>query len=147
MSLDGFQRALADAVASPSRCLELRRDGSILENYELDDRERRRLLAIVGHEGMSHNCTLYRANRLTPLARSLPRTCALLGDRLLPELEAFWAREPNTEIQFKLEAERFAHYLSERCNEGAFGVADELATMLRVELSDLDRQFGLDSHF
>jgi hypothetical protein len=147
MSLDGFQRALADAVASPSRCLELRRDGSLLEKYDLDDRERRRLLAIVGHEGMSHNCTLYRANRLTPLARSLPRTCALLGDRLLPELEAFWAREPNTEVQFKLEAERFAHYLSERCNEGAFGAAEELAAVLCVELSDLDRQFGLDSHF
>jgi hypothetical protein len=147
MSLDGFQRALADAVASPSRCLELRRDGSLLETYDLDDRERRRLLAVVGHEGMSHNCTLYRANRLTPLARSLPRTCALLGARLMPELEAFWARKPNTEVQFKLEAERFAHYLSERCNEGAFGVADELAAVLRVELSDLDRQFGLNSHF
>jgi hypothetical protein len=140
-------RALADAVASPQRCLELHRDGSLLENYDLDNRERRRLLAIVGHEGMSHNCTLNRANQLTPLARSLPRTCDLLGDRLMPELEAFWAREPNTEVQFKQEAERFAHYLSERCNEGAFGVAEELAAVLCVELSDLDRQLGLDSHF
>jgi hypothetical protein len=147
MSLEGFQRALADAVASPQRCLELRRDGTLVEKYDLNDRERRRLLAIVGHEGMSHNCTLYRANRLTPLARSLPRTCDLLGDRLMHELEAFWAREPNTEVQFKLEAERFAHYLSERCNEEAFGDADELAAVLCVELSDLDRQFGLDSHF
>jgi len=134
-------------VASPQRCLELHRDGSLLENYDLDNRERRRLLAIVGHEGMSHNCTLNRANQLTPLARSLPRTCDLLGDRLMPELEAFWAREPNTEVQFKQEAERFAHYLSERCNEGAFGVAEELAAVLCVELSDLDRQSGLDSHF
>lgn len=134
-------------MASPQRCLELHRAGSLLENYDLDNRERRRLLAIVGHEGMSHNCTLNRANQLTPLARSLPRTCGLLGDRLMPELEAFWAREPNTEVQFKLEAERFAHYLSERCNEGAFGVAEELAAVLCVELSDLDRQFGLDSHF
>ena len=134
-------------MASPQRCLELHRDGSLLENYDLDNRERRRLLAIVGHEGMSHNCTLNRANQLTPLARSLPRTCDLLGDRLMPELEAFWARELNTEVQFKLEAERFAHYLSERCNEGAFGVAEELAAVLCVELSDLDRQFGLDSHF
>lgn len=145
MTLEAFQRALADAVASPRRCLEWSRDGSGLENYDLNPRERERLLAIVRHEGMSHNCTLYRANRLTPIVRSLPRTCALLGDRLTEVLERFWAERPDTEIQFKLEAERFGHYLLERTTLGP--VADEqLVAVLREELDSLDALYGLDQH-
>lgn len=145
MSLEQFQRAFADAVASPTRCIEWRRDGSALDAYDLEPRERRRLLAIVGHEGMSHNCTLYRANRLTPLARSLPRTCDLLGDRLRDELERFWEQEPSTEIQFKVEAERFGLYVFERTRCGAL-VDDTLVTVLGEELAELDTRFGLDNH-
>jgi hypothetical protein len=146
VTLEVFQRALADAVASPQRCIDWRRDASCLDAYDLEPRERERLLAIVRHEGMSHNCTLYRANRLTPLVRSLPRTCELLGERLTEVIEQFWVDRPDTEVQFRLEAERFGHYLLER-ETAANAVADEhLVAVLQEELECLDRLFGLDHH-
>jgi hypothetical protein len=145
VSLDQFQRALADAVASPQRCLALRQDSSLLDAYDLEPRERQRLLAMVCHEGMSHNCTLYRANRLTPLVRSLPRTCELLGDRLAGVLEKFWVDQPDAEVQFKLEAERFGQYILE---QGILDIEqdDHLFCVLQEEIDSLDERFGLDSH-
>jgi hypothetical protein len=145
VSLDKFQQALADVVASPQRCIALRQDSSLLDAYDLEPRERQRLLAMVRHEGMSHNCTLYRANRLTPLVRSLPRTCELLADRLTEVLEQFWIERPDAEVQFKLEAERFGRYVLER---GIPGIKDEerLFSVLREEIEGLDEFFGLDNH-
>lgn len=145
MSLDQFQRALADIVASPQRCLALRQDSSLLDAYDLEPRERQRLLAMVRHEGMSHNCTLYRANRLTPLVRSLPRTCELLGDQLAEVLEQFWVDRPDAEVQFKLEAERFSQYILQH------GIPDikkddHLLCVLQEEIDGLDERFGLDNH-
>lgn len=145
MSLEEFQRAFADLVASPRRCLELREDESVLDAYDLDPRERNRLVAMAGNEGMSHNCTLYRANRLTPIARSLPKTCLQLGKGLLKELEAFWASEPDSELQFKREAERFALFLIERIRSGAVEDAT-IEPLLRSELEELESRFGLDVH-
>jgi hypothetical protein len=63
---------------------------------------------------MSHHCTLYRANRLTAIARSLPQTCEQLGASLNAELEAFWESSVEAELQFKREAERFARWLLRR---------------------------------
>lgn len=145
MSLEEFQRAFADLVASPHRCLQARENESALDQYDLDARERQRLLTMVKHEGMSHNCTLYRANRLTPIARSLPRTCLRLGNRLVGELEAFWESESDTELQFKREAVRFASFLLQRIKSG---VIDDLTVEqeIRDELLELDLHFGLDSH-
>ncbi|MGB5762060.1 MAG: hypothetical protein WBM58_05865 [Sedimenticolaceae bacterium] len=145
MSLDKFQRALAQVVASPQQCIALRRDSSLLDAYDLEPRERQRLLAIVSHEGMSHNCTLYRANRLTPVVRSLPRTCELLAGRLTEVLEQFWADRPDAEVQFKLEAERFGHYILQHATSGL--IEDEqLVAVLREEIDGLDELFGLDCH-
>jgi hypothetical protein len=135
MSLEAFQRIVADLVASPLRCIELRQDASLLDGHELSARERRRVLAMVQHAGMSHNCTLYRANRLTPIARSLPGTCVRLGARLVHELEAFWAAALDSELQFKREAERFAQFLLPRLRAGSASdalIADELLTELQA---------------
>src|SRR5690606_21742477 len=104
MSLDGFQQAFAHFVASPARCLALRADPALLESFALDARERERLLAMVRHPGMSHHCTLYRANRLTAIARSLPRTCQQLGTALSDQLDRFWASSTEAELQFRREA-------------------------------------------
>jgi hypothetical protein len=145
MSLEAVQQAFADLVASPRRCVEVRQDASLLDGYTLTARERRRLLAMVRHPGMSHNCTLYRANRLTPIARSLPRTCVRLGSRLATELEAFWAAQPDSELQFKREAERFARFLLQRLRAGALpdtSIADDI----HAELQVLGVRFGADVH-
>lgn len=125
--------------------MAIRQDSSLLDDYDLDPRERQRLLAMVRHDGMSHNCTLYRANRLTPLVRSLPRTCEILADRLTQVLDQFWKDEPDAEVQFKLEAERFAQYLLQR------GIRDleeeeKLFSVLQEELDGLDERFDLGNH-
>ena len=114
MSLEGFQRAFAYFVASPGRCLGLRDDPTLADRFALDARERARLLAMVHHVGMSHHCTQYRAMRLTPIARSLPRSCERLGPALVYELEAFWCDAEEAEPQSRREAERFAHWLLRR---------------------------------
>jgi hypothetical protein len=127
MSLEAFQRAFAEMVASPRRCIELRSAEAWLDGFDLDDRERRRLVAMARHPGMSHNCTLYRSNRLTA------------------ELEAFWASEPDSELQFKREAQRFASFLLKRLRDGALtdpSVADEL----EAELQTLEQRFAPAVH-
>ena len=141
MSLESFQQAVGDLVASPRRCIELRQDTSLLDAYVLDDRERRRLLAMVENAGMSHNCTLYRANRLTPIARSLPRTCVLLGSRLAAELEDFWEAAPDSELQFKREAERFGEFLLQRLHEEK-EIDAAVGAELREELRLLEAKFS-----
>ena len=68
MSVASFQQALCDLIASPSLCRALRSDpDDVMANYELSDRERRRLVEAVWQRGMSTNCSLYRSNRVTPL--------------------------------------------------------------------------------
>lgn len=118
MSIAGFQQALSDLIASPQRCLRLRAgDQAGLEGYELSERERRRLAAVVLQPGMSVSCSIYRANRLTPIAGGLPCSCTALGDALPAEIEAFWAAEA-TDMQFGREVERFGRFLGERLRSG-----------------------------
>lgn len=145
MSLEAFQRAFADLTASPARCVEARADPAALNGFDLDDRERRRLLAMVRHPGMSHHCTLYRANRLTPVARSLPRTCVALGARLTSEMEAFWAAAPDSELQYRREAERFGAFLRSRLRPDAPADAAILAE-LTAELAVLNGRFDARVH-
>ncbi|MGC3985331.1 MAG: hypothetical protein QM777_11725 [Pseudorhodoferax sp.] len=141
MSLEAFQQAVAHYVAAPARCLALRADPALADGFALDARERRRLVAMVAHWGMSYQCTLYRANRLTPLGRSLPRSCALLGADLVPLLERFWASADEAELQFKREAQRFGHWLLERIAAGELRQAG-LEAAVREELRDLEGRFG-----
>ena len=92
MSIAEFQRAFADLIASPERCVALREgNADVLADYDMTRREKRRLEAMVQHEAMSVNCSLYRVNRLIPVYSVLPHSCRLLGDRLMVELDAFWA--------------------------------------------------------
>ncbi len=114
VSLREFQRAMCDLIADPELCLHLRRDpGAVLERYDLDGRERRRLRDVVGQPGMSVNCTLYRANRIMPLRTMLPHSCKLLGDRFVEEADAFW-RANTADMHFGPEVEGFAEFLRGR---------------------------------
>jgi hypothetical protein len=118
VTLVSFQRAFCDLIASPDLCVRLRRDpDAVLSTYDLSDRERRRLVAVARQRGMSVNCTLYRVNRVTPIYTLLPRTCALLGDRLPDLLHAFW-RQSETDLQYGPELERFARFVRDRLQAG-----------------------------
>src|SRR4051794_16945932 len=113
MSTADFQLALADLIASPQACVAARRNpDSAFANRRLDDRERARLIAMVNHEGMSTNCTMYRAYRTGAVVRALPRTTEALGADLGRLLDGFWAHQPGAKFQTPVEARAFACWLA-----------------------------------
>jgi hypothetical protein len=118
VSLASFQRALADLAASPALCLAARRDPGVFDRYQPTPRERRRLEDVVRQRGMSTHCTLYRVHRITPLYTMLGCTCFLLGERLLGLVEAFWAEQPESDLQHLPEVDRFADFLRARLASG-----------------------------
>jgi hypothetical protein len=132
MSLAGFQHALCELIASPALCRRLAasatsaasaageagEDGGVLGRYALTEREERRLLAVARQRGMATNCTLYRANRLSPLRSLLPRTCVLLGPRLRAELDAYLEVHRETDLEFRREIEAFGRSLLGRWQAG-----------------------------
>jgi hypothetical protein len=142
MSLEHFQRAVADLVASPELCLDVQRSSEVLDAYDLNEREHVRLEAMASHPGMSHNCTLYRANRLTPIARCLPATCLQLGARLRDEFDGYLAASSDQfDLQFLTEAERFGRYLAARLDlQRPQDVA--LHRCLETELAELTEDFS-----
>ena len=115
MSIAEFQRAFADLIASPERCVALREgNADVLADYAMTPREKKRLETMVHHEAMSVNCSLYRVNRLIPVYSVLPHSCRLLGDRLMDELDAFWAASRHATLQYRWESWRFGLWLEER---------------------------------
>jgi hypothetical protein len=107
-----FQRALAELTAAPSLCREVRAAPETLrDRYDLTDKEWRRLVGIVRSKGMEANCVLYRANRLAPVALNLPNTCLALGEELNRLISAYWEKEPQTDVHFLVEADRFCRFL------------------------------------
>lgn len=115
MSLDHFQRGLADLTASPELVRLVRIEPRALDYlYDLTPKETRRLAAIAASPGMEANCMLYRANRLAPVALNLPDLCDALGEQLNPLISAYWAAEPTTDVHFLVEADRFCRFLLAR---------------------------------
>ena len=131
---------MLDLVASPVRARAVRRgEPDALDAYDLTARERMRLEVVVAQPGMEVNCTLYRANRLTPIVMLLPYTCFVLGDRMRPLAERFWDDSRAT-LQFRSETERFAAFLRELA---ASGELDEplLEEVLAFELATNELRF------
>jgi hypothetical protein len=119
VSLKGFQRALADLVATPELCRVAREDpAAVFCRYELTALEERRLAAVVRQRGMATNCALYRANRLGSLYTFLPLTCFLLGPRLRGELDCFWAAQARPGDIAEQELQGFAEMLRGRLASG-----------------------------
>ena len=115
MSMASFQQALCDLIASPRLCLALRAaPEAVLAKYELSTREQARLREAVWQRGMSTSCSLYRANRLTPIYMELTYTCRSLGDQFRALLDEFWDAEIYRDAQFPREVERFAAFLRKR---------------------------------
>ena len=114
-----FQQALADMVASPEFCRQVRVSPLVLrERYALSEREFERLIKMVNHKAMALNCMLYRANRLAPLAMNLHEFCTLLGTRLGPLLSEYAILYPNTNVHFYLECDRFCQFVRTKLREG-----------------------------
>jgi len=119
MSVTSFQQALCDLIASPRLCRALRAaPEEVLANYELSARERARLCEVVWQRGMSTNCSLYRANRVTPLYMLLTYTCRSLGDQFRSLLDEFWDGKIYRDGQFSSEVEQFAAFLRQRIADG-----------------------------
>ena len=116
--LADFQQALADLTASPDLCQAVRDDEHALVGYDLGERERQRLLGIARHPGMAAACTVYRMNRLAPLAMNLRATLRALGDALRPQVHDYWRAHPRGHAHFFIEADRFCHWLQQRIDAG-----------------------------
>lgn len=127
-----FQQALAEITASPALCLAVRRDPALLEQrYRLNARERAQVIGVANHPAMECTCSLYRANRLAPLARNLPTTLAALAERLTPLLTQYWDAHPWPLRYGALETERFCRWLEQQ--EDPMGLDPALRRSWRVE--------------
>lgn len=140
MSIAEFQRAFADLVAHPEQVLGVRAgDDAVLADYDLSPRERERLEILANDAGMSVNCSLYRVNRLIPVYSVLPHTCRLLGDRLMGELDGFWAASRHATLQYRWESWRFGLWLQERIAGGHLP-GGPVEDAIRLELAMFDAQ-------
>ena len=117
--LADFQQALADLVASPDLCREVRRKPDLLQQrYQLSPREHARLVKMVNDRAMACNCMLYRANRLAPIALNLHAFCTMLGPRLGPLLSEYSVLYPHTNVHFYLECDRFCQFILGKLDQG-----------------------------
>lgn len=127
-----FQQALAEITASPALCLAVRRDPAVLEKrYRLNARERSQVIGVANHPSMECTCSLYRANRLAPLARNLPTTLADLAGQLTPLLTQYWDAHPWPLRYGALESERFCRWLEQQ--EDQLGLSAAVRQGWRLE--------------
>jgi hypothetical protein len=109
MSLQAFQQALVDLTLAPHQTRRLiQGDLTLLESYDLNEREVRRLLDVVRQRGMSLNCTIARGNRFDAIGEVFPMTCVLLEPVLRDLLAELWETVRPTNYQFAGEEEAFA---------------------------------------
>ena len=135
MTMEAFQQAMCDLIASPDLCMTLiESPEEVLGRYDLSDRDRRRLVEVVQQPGMLVNCSLYRANRLSPIVNLIPHTCFLLGNALLDEATEFWKSFKETRLQFHEEVQRFGDFLRRRVEMG-FLQNSMLIEVLEYELA------------
>ena len=131
--LADFQQGLADITALPEWCLAVRADPSVLASRcTLTEREARRLHTIACDAGMSCACTVYRMNRLAPLAMNVRLTLRALGPAARDVLSDYWRDHPRGHAHFFLESDRFCTWLRERLDAGE-PVRPELRSLLDRE--------------
>jgi hypothetical protein len=145
MSLQEFQRAIAEFIASPERCAAAAVDfPAQTAGFDLTEREKRRLRSMVRDPLMSANCTLFRVNRLVPIMEVLPLTWRHLGAAAERELHAFWRCHPHAVIQYGEEAHRFGAWLENRTAAGWLPAGPALDA-LRFELTAFDLAVGAEA--
>jgi hypothetical protein len=140
MSIAEFQRAFADLIAFPDRCVALREGAEdVLAGYDLTLRERKWLATMARDEATSANCSLHRVNGLIPVYSVLPHSCRLLGDRLMDELEAFWAASRHATLQDRWQSWRFGLWLEERIAKRLLP-GGPVEDAIRLEMAIFDTQ-------
>jgi len=123
MSLRDFQQALVDLTLAPSLTRRLNRgDLTVLDPYQLEPHEQERLLAIVGHPGMSVNCTVARGNRFDAIGEIFPMTCVLLEPVLRGLLDELWDEHRPSNYQFAGEEDAFADFVRAKLSSGSLDI-------------------------
>ena len=123
MSLQAFQQALVDLTLAPQQTRRLiRGDLTILDSYDLDERELSRLLDVVNHPGMSLNCTIARGNRFDAIGEVFPMTCVLLEPVLRDLLAELWENVRPTNYQFAGEEEAFAGIVRQKLSNSELSI-------------------------
>ncbi len=91
-----------------------------LAAFDLSARERRRLETLAKDPRLRTGTMLHRANRLSMLSNTLPRTCRVLGPRGLKEMvQAYWSEHPPETQIYLREALSFADFLVARLRDGS----------------------------
>jgi hypothetical protein len=145
MSLQAFQQAIVDLTLAPRRVRRLMQgDLSVLERYELTERERKRILFAVAQPGMELNCTIARGNRFEPVAELFPMTCTLLKPVLRELLDEIWEDAPPTNYQFAGEDEAFIKAVRRKIVSGELAI-EYLEEIFSYESScaELARRMGV----
>jgi hypothetical protein len=118
VSLDSFHRALAALVSDPELVRRVRRgDDDWLKAFSLSQIEHGRVQAMAREGSIEVLCSLYRANRLTPLIRTVPTLVDKLGDRLEQTVDAFWTAAPRVDMQWRTEAIAFCDFVERRYHD------------------------------
>jgi hypothetical protein len=139
MALADFQDALARMVMEPWMAERVRAEGvGVLEGYDLDPRERRRLVNIARQEtGLRMGTHFHRSFRLTKIAYTLPGTKAALGEKFGAVILEYWREHPDVHEYFDVEARRFGNWVASRTQ------SDSLRAIVERELLELEFRVNL----
>jgi hypothetical protein len=140
MTLARFQSALAELITVPERRRAVRALGAeALQEPELDERERRRLVALARDPRLEVAVMLHVRRRLAGVLTALPHTCRLLGDDAVSSLmDAYGESHPPRSSYFVEEGLAFARFLSVREELGGLAT-DVLAFETAVLELELER--------
>ncbi|MEM9595498.1 MAG: hypothetical protein AAGD06_14590 [Acidobacteriota bacterium] len=143
MSLQGFQQALSELVLSPDLRERVEAEGiGALGTFDLDPREQRRVLSIVGQSGLDTGVMIHRSFRLSMLTHSLSRTCRLLGPALGELVHDYWRSNLPLHYNYVWESCRFARFLEKRWRDGELESA-YLPDVVRIDRASLGLRRGL----
>lgn len=113
MSLNGFQQAILELTLAPKWFHALRRgEYDFLDGYDLNERERGRLIDISQQNGIAMNCSLARGNRLEVIVGAFPKTCILLKPMLSRLLDELWESRQPDNYQLFGEEDAFAEFVA-----------------------------------
>ena len=146
MSLKAFQQALVDLTLAPKSFRALRRgESGLLDLYDLNERERKRLLEISRQPGMAMNCSLARGNRLELLVAAFPMACTLLKPLLPRLLDELWEEYQPDNYQLFGEEDAFAAFIARKIDQGELSV-EYLSEIFAYELVCRDLAIRLETN-
>jgi hypothetical protein len=145
MSLKGFQQAVVDLTLAPKSFRALRRgESALLDLYDVNERERNRLLEISRQPGMAMNCSLARGNRLELIVAAFPKTCTLLKPLLPRLLDDLWEQHKPDNYQLFGEEDAFAAFIAGKIGQGELP-GEYLPEIFAYELACQDLAIRLET--